>query len=816
MGKYDGKVVISTALDNSDIGKDVREISGEFGGLKTVAQSASASISKAFAGNFSKAIAAAQARVNDLTRQLETASVALKDAMLANDDIAAERAGNKQIRIYDQLEAAREKLRIAVEEEARKQAGAERKESQKSAKETRAVFDAAGKSARRFGSRLREIVSGAFVFNIISRGLRSVTDYFGSALKTNSAFTKEVAKLKAALLTAFQPIYSYVVPALTSLIRLLTSAMQKVAAFLAALSGKSLKDVTKSAENMYKEAESINSVGSAAKKAEKSLAGFDEINTLQNPNAQGGSVSNDITPDFSLTGDENLNGGAFGEVSNKIKEILDYLPAIAAGFAGIKLGGFIADLLTANTQAKTLKETIALLGKKAGLTLGITLAITGIALETKGIISTFQEGLNGINFAEILGGGGMLAGGGALIGQFFGRAVLGGAIGGIVAGVPAFIAGVYDSLVNGIDWLSAALTAVGGAAAGAGVAAILTALGTTVAPGIGTLIGLAVGLVTDLIILIVQKWDEICAFFATAAEWFDANVIQPVGEFFSGLWASISQWASDAWEGIKNFFTPAVEWFSELFSSIWQTVSDVFYNIGVIASGCWEIIKAVWGFVSGWFNKNVVQPVSDFFTGLWNGFIEKAKAAWMGVKTIFGGVASFFKDIFTEAWSKVVGVFSVAGEIFVNIKDAIVSAFKTVVNGIIRGLNSVIAVPFNGINKALQLVKGIEILGLQPFSGLKTISVPKIPLLAQGAVLPANKPFLAMVGDQKHGTNIEAPLETIKQALSEVLSAQGGSNGDININFTGDLAQLARVLKPVIDRENRRVGGELIRSTNNG
>lgn len=82
-----------------------------------------------------------------------------------------------------------------------------------------------------------------------------------------------------------------------------------------------------------------------------------------------------------------------------------------------------------------------------------------------------------------------------------------------------------------------------------------------------------------------------------------------------------------------------------------------------------------------------------------------------------------------------------------------------------------------------------------------------IPYLATGAVIPPNAPFMAVLGDQKNGTNIEAPLETIKQALAEVMGEYGG--GDITINFTGSLSQLARILKPEIDRENRRVGTSL-------
>ena len=89
------------------------------------------------------------------------------------------------------------------------------------------------------------------------------------------------------------------------------------------------------------------------------------------------------------------------------------------------------------------------------------------------------------------------------------------------------------------------------------------------------------------------------------------------------------------------------------------------------------------------------------------------------------------------------------------------------------------------------------------------LSTYEIPALARGAVIPPNREFLAVLGDQRSGTNIEAPLETIKQALAEVMSQYGG-RGDININFTGDLAQLARILKPEIDREDRRIGGSLI------
>lgn len=80
-------------------------------------------------------------------------------------------------------------------------------------------------------------------------------------------------------------------------------------------------------------------------------------------------------------------------------------------------------------------------------------------------------------------------------------------------------------------------------------------------------------------------------------------------------------------------------------------------------------------------------------------------------------------------------------------------------------------------------------------------SIP-VPALAQGAVLPPNKPFLAWVGDQRQGTNVEAPLSTIEEAVRNVLAEQGDNNFVINAN--GSLGPLIRLLKLQIDKESNR------------
>lgn len=637
------------------------------------------------------------------------------------------------------------------------------------------------------------------------------------------------------------------VKTLNEIVANLVSATSIISAAISSIFGVQISQNSQIASTAAEAAEAENNlaagISNAAKAAKKSLAGFDELNILQSNTGGGSGGSGEggggfdmsMSNDTSVTPGKGLDTAQVERVAEIIKEIAEYVPVIVATLGGLKLGKFLADLATANIETKTLKDALVLLGKKTMITLEIAVLLGGIALFGKGISDAFKEGVDGVNFAKILGGGvvgtGVAAHLGAQLATWITTAFEGSAVSnalaaaatnlgvgsaaaagaaltaggsGIILGIPTMIAGIYDSLVNEIDWLSGALTAVGGAAAGAGVAVILTALGTAVAPGIGTLIGLAVGLVADLIILIVQKWDEICTFFAPAVEWFDANVIQPVGEFFFGLWDSIPRWASDAWENIKEFFAPAVQWFSDLFISVSQTLSDNFHNISVIASGCWEVIKVAWGIVSSWFNENVVQPVAGLFTTLWDGFVKKAHAAWEGVKTVFSKVASFFSDTFKNAWAGIIKVFSVAGEIFNDIKDGILTAFKSIVNSIIKGLNSAIAVPFNGINTALRAIKNIKILDLQPFSGLRTISVPQIPYLAQGAVLPPNKPFMAVVGDQKSGVNVEAPLSTIQEAVAQVM---GGYSSDMVQCFEAVVNELQNLLNAVY---GIRIGDDVI------
>lgn len=256
--------------------------------------------------------------------------------------------------------------------------------------------------------------------------------------------------------------------------------------------------------------------------------------------------------------------------------------------------------------------------------------------------------------------------------------------------------------------------------------------------------------------------DAIKGFFSDIGDWFYTNVIEPIGNFFSDLWQdikdianSVADWFVQAWTDIKNFFVDT-----------WNSIKEK-------ASNTWDGIKNVFSTVGNWFHDKVISPVGDFFSGMWGKLKKGAKDAWAGIKDVFSTVANFFGDIFSKAWKKVKDIFSTGGKIFDGIKDGIVDAFKTIVNAIITGINKVVALPFKGINWALNKIKNIEILGLKPFDWVDTIDVPQIPKLAKGGI--TNGATLAEIGEA--GREMVLPLEANTQwmdLLAEKINQRQG------------------------------------------
>ncbi len=316
----------------------------------------------------------------------------------------------------------------------------------------------------------------------------------------------------------------------------------------------------------------------------------------------------------------------------------------------------------------------------------------------------------------------------------------------------------------------------------------------------------------DIFAVIADAYHELCGVFQASYDAIIKPIIDALGDALSKLW---QQHLQPMWEKIAGFlgrigellkvawdkaqpylplvkaiiaqlgklFAPLAKiigkeilsGFGRLFDAIgmiFDVMSGLLDFVVSVFTGdwgkAWQGIKnsvlAVWNWL-----KSSFSPVASMFSGLWQSLRNGASAAWKGIQSVFSSVASFFERIFKNAWERVKSVFSTGGKIFSGIKDGIVSAFKSIVNKIISGINTVVAVPFNGINAALKKIKGISIFGLKPFSWVSTIGVPKIPMLAQGGYVKANTPQLAMIGDNRRYGEIVAPedkmLEMILTAL---------------------------------------------------
>lgn len=399
------------------------------------------------------------------------------------------------------------------------------------------------------------------------------------------------------------------------------------------------------------------------------------------------------------------------------------------------LGGFIA-----NADPSTIVASIMILVGLIGLqllpliTAAIGSFITGkislaVTSGLNGLLGAISPAINSIKqlLASIFSGASPLAGAAALFG-----------------GIALAAGNFFDMLNNGFSWLNEILMIVG-----TGLAAIGAIILGAPAAVAGVVAGI-VAAVATLVVLIAQHWEEIKAgfiavwdsikaVFATVAEWVNTNVIQPVAEFFTGLWNTIKTLASDAWAGIQE----------------------------------------IWGAVSAWFNETVIQPVGEFFSGLWDGIRQTASDVWNAIVEVWQAAGSWFEEHVTGPIGK---AFEAVGDFIKGVFNKIIGFIEGIINKVI-----------DGVNWLIEQLNKIQIPGTDIGVNIPKIKEISLPRLATGAVVPPNREFLAMLGDNKKETEIVSPLSTMKQALMEALQESGAAGGgDVTIVVNLDGREVAR------------------------
>ncbi|QIB67807.1 hypothetical protein Ami103574_00060 [Aminipila butyrica] len=238
---------------------------------------------------------------------------------------------------------------------------------------------------------------------------------------------------------------------------------------------------------------------------------------------------------------------------------------------------------------------------------------------------------------------------------------------------------------------------------------------------------------------------------------------------------------------VKLLFTNAI-------TSLWTAISGA-------ATLTTTALGAAFAFLTGPIGLVVIAIASliaviVLVVKYWDEIKEKAIEVWKSIKETWSSVASWFNQTFIEPIKK--GINSILG-----FAEGLANGFIDAANKIIRALN--------GIN--FSIPDWVPEIGGNEFGfNIKELSRVSLPKLATGAVIPPNSEFLAILGDQKHGTNIEAPLSTIEQAVDNALSRRGSTGGSstIPIIIEIDGRELARVMAPYTAGEAMRQGTRLI------
>lgn len=534
---------------------------------------------------------------------------------------------------------------------------------------------------KKFTKRISGLAKRVFIFTMITKALRTMRKMLLSTIGADKQMSTSLAQIRGNLISAFAPIYNYILPAIRTLLAWLAKLTAVVSVFINSLFGKTASQADASAKALYNQASAAEAAGDAAEKTKKQLSGLDEMNRWESNDSSGGGGgggSSGAAPKFDLS--DQVDTGKIGKIAAVVRELSPYVAAVAAGFAAWKIGKkFLGNL----SKAKQL-----------------ALAVAGAVLMAINVVDMLK---NGINFDNLTGY--IIGAAAAVTGLGLAFGVLGGAITAIVAGLVLLGVSIRDVIKNGFN--SKNLTAI--------TVALLT-IGGAIAIITGAWIPLLIAAIAAVVVWIVAKWTSI-------KEWISKTI--------SSIDAAFEQFLANVEEGVAA----AVDWVIEK----------------------WTAVK-------------------DWFSGLWEKVSSGAVAAWDGIKSAFKSVPEWFQSKFRDAWQKVKDVFSTGGRIWSGIKEGIESTFRTVVNAIIRGMNTIIAVPFNRINSMLNMIRNASFLGISPFKnmwGVNPLPVPQIPMLARGAVIPANRQFLAVLGDQRNGNNLEAPESLLRKIVREEAGGAG-------------------------------------------
>lgn len=624
------------------------------------------------------------------------------------------------------------------------------------------------------------------IFGGIKSGFDNLAQYSGTTNQSISMLWSSLVRLQNALATAFAPILTVVAPILTKFIDMLSTAASYVSMFFSFLSGKSTYTRAIAVQKNY--AASLGDTASAAKDAadateDAAKAAEDYLSPLDDINRFTAEDSSSKSPSIGSGG----SGGGVGATGPMFEDVAitdipileklkDILSQIFKPFKQAWAQEGKATIDAAKLAFTNLKSLAADVGKSM---LEVWTNGTGTQL----LSTTLQI------VQAILTTIGRIAG---KLDKAWNKNSVGTAI----------IQAIADILQKILDFVNRIAWATADWAAKLDFYPFLDSIRQlleSVSPLVEK-IGNFLGNVYEKIILPFLTW-LIETGLPTVIEW--------LGKFFDFL--SEHQWIVDLL-GATLIGAFAASKIVPLILSIKNAVEVLMAIIGekgfigllggplavaiaatiailILLVTHWDTVKNTMNAIKDWIANAFVRDWKKEFGYLGeylNAWFKNIKNLWDGIKQIFNGIITFVKGVFTGNWRQ---AWEGVRQIFAGVWNSFDAIVKAPINAVIAFINSflyAIQVMQNSFANALNSMSISLPHWLEKLTGFSSVgfnvgywSAPMVPYLAQGAVIPPNKEFMAVLGDQKSGNNIEAPESLIRRIVREESGNGKGSTYNV-------------------------------------
>lgn len=795
----DGSITFSTALDNSELDRQIKDAENQIERLKkTIEQKTTKrNAIKEQIDEANQAIDETKANIDrlkarlqelkdsgeapgsgrtqvvveeldkasqSLVKQVDAAAKLDKQYYALDDDVARYTGKLEEAQAgYRQLSSAASASMAGAETATARAATTIRSRLGDAANGARAAMsnaaNTAGNAWTMVASKVTKTMRKVFVFSLIVGAIRAIKSELSGMVASNEQFHASIENLKAVSTGFIAALGNVVLPAFIGVVNVLSGILERVAGLIDFLFGSNIagmigqaranasaniqaSNAEAMAQNSGKAASAANKQAKAAKnlakeqkKANRELLSFDELNVLTKEDAEDVADAMEDIPDYGVEAYAPTAAPAidwtqsFKPDAGMFQGVLDWLDMLKKRIETDVTGPFAKIREGLQLIKKGYEELVT--GIQTGdwklVWIGIGDIIIGALYVIQGAIGAFLGWLD-----EVTGGH---------FHDFFTGIAL--TLQGVVDIIEGVLRGDLSQVIQGIFELidGLALTLSG---AVNGVIFLLS-------EAWGGVYNMLSGGIDALFDHLIEKYPEYAETFETMRE-IAHNVLDAIDGFVRGFLENAGKGLNNWIEGIRLVISGFLDILVGLFTGDFDRVKQ----------GAWEVISGILKF----FGINI-EDAQRFITE----FIEKAKKFLGGLKETITGIITGVISMAAEAFAGMVenakgaatGIIEALGGIGGGIEEGLRGAVNTVLGTIEYALNSLIHSATDTINHLIDganTIPGVWI----PYVWVPDISLPR---LAGGAVIPPNREFMAVLGDQTSGNNIEAPESLIRQIVRE-------------------------------------------------